>query len=169
MTMEQQLFSSDKLRSFVFGVEDSLVSTIGLVSGIASVGMETKTILLTGTILIFVEAFSMAVGSLLSENSAHEFRAQKAVPLRRSLVSSFIMFFSYFLSGFVVIAPYLIFSTDNAFFVSILLSLVVLFSLGGISAKFSNTSVIKKGLVMAGVGGTAILIGVVVGNLIRGF
>lgn len=165
--MEQKLSTSDRLRSFVFGVEDSLVSTIGLVSGIASVGMEKGAILLTGTILIFVEAFSMAIGSLLSENSAHEFRTQTNVPLQKSFVSALIMFFSYFLSGFIVIAPYLLFDVKNALLYSIILSLLALFLLGAISANFSHTSIIKKGLMMAFVGGLAICIGVLVGFVIK--
>jgi len=47
------------LRNFVFGVEDSIVSTVGLVSGIAIAGLPKTEILLTGAVLIFVEAFSM--------------------------------------------------------------------------------------------------------------
>ncbi|MFM2357614.1 MAG: hypothetical protein RJA61_351 [Candidatus Parcubacteria bacterium] len=166
--MEPRLSASDRLRSFVFGVEDSLVSTVGLVSGIASVGLPKATILLTGTILIFVEAFSMAVGSLLSENSAHEFRTRTEIPLRKSFISAGIMFFSYFLSGFVVIAPYLIFvSVADAFLYSIIISLCALFVLGGISARFSGLSVLKKGLTMTLVGGSAIAIGVIVGSVIQ--
>jgi len=67
------------VRNFVFGVEDSLVSTVGLLSGIASAGASTATIFLTGTVLIFVEAFSMAVGSYLSEESVEEY--EKAIKL----------------------------------------------------------------------------------------
>ena len=56
------------LRNTVFGVEDSLVSTVGLLSGIAATGSVSKSfILLTGIVYISVEAFSMAVGSFLSE------------------------------------------------------------------------------------------------------
>ncbi len=61
------------LRNFVFGVEDSLVSTVGLLSGVAAAGVETKTIVLTGVVLIIVEALSMAVGSYLSEYSVEEY------------------------------------------------------------------------------------------------
>ena len=53
------------LRAFVFGVEDSLASTVGLLSGIAIAGAGRETILMTGIVLIFVEAFSMAIGDFL--------------------------------------------------------------------------------------------------------
>ena len=52
-------------RNFVFGVEDSLVSTVGLLSGISIAGVTNKTIIMTGVILIFVEAVSMGAGSFL--------------------------------------------------------------------------------------------------------
>ena len=46
------------IRNFVFGVEDSLASTVGLLSGIATAGVNASTIVVTGAVLIFVEAFS---------------------------------------------------------------------------------------------------------------
>src|SRR3990167_8861281 len=89
------------LRSFVFGVEDSLVSTVGLLSGIAASGMSGREILLTGSVLVLVEAFSMAAGSFLSEYSAEEYLAKEKVMVVRPLLDGTIMFFSYFLSGFI--------------------------------------------------------------------
>ena len=56
--------------SFIFGVEDSLVSTVGLLSGVAVAGVNRSGIFVTGVILIFVEAFSMGVGNFLSEDFA---------------------------------------------------------------------------------------------------
>lgn len=165
--MEQQLFSSDKLRSFVFGVEDSLVSTIGLVSGIASVGMETKTILLTGTILIFVEAFSMAVGSFISENSAEEYKQQKDLSSRRAIPSGIVMFVSYFISGFIPLSPYLFSSGMNAVMLSIGASLLALFVLGFISGTLSRVRALKSAFQMLLIGGLAIGIGTAVGILLK--
>ncbi len=71
-------FSSMKARSIyvrniIFGIEDSLVSTVGLLAGIAVGNASIHTILSTGVIYVFVEGFSMAVGSFLSEESAQEY------------------------------------------------------------------------------------------------
>ena len=41
------VFSSIYLRSFIFGFEDSLVSTVGLLSGIAFAGITAREIILT--------------------------------------------------------------------------------------------------------------------------
>lgn len=159
--------NSKNLRNFIFGVEDSLVSTVGLLSGIAIVGTSTKTIILAGIVLIFVEAFSMGVGSLLSDNSAEEYSTKREVPLRKSFFSSSIMFGSYFVSGFIPLSPYLIFPTSKALPFSILVSLIALFILGYMSAKLSNLNKIRKGSEMLLIGGVAIALGSMVGLLIN--
>lgn len=159
--------SVEFIRNFVFGVEDSLVSTVGLVSGIAVTGMSKENILLTGIVLVFVEAFSMAVGSLLSENSVGEFSGQKSQPLRDSLGSSFVMFFSYLISGFVVVLPYLFTKPSIALWWSAVVSLSGLFILGMISARFSKTPKVRKGFVVALLGGIAIALGIVVGLFVK--
>lgn len=151
------------VRNFIFGVEDSLVSTVGLLSGIAAAGTARQDILLTGTVLIFVEAFSMAVGSFLSEQSAKEYIDGGRVSEYHALPNGFIMFFSYFVSGFIPLAPYLIATPKAAFVASIALSLAALFALGAVSAKIFRTRIIRSGFRMLLVGGGGVVMGVIVG------
>ncbi len=155
------------VRNFIFGVEDSLVSTVGLLSGIAVAGVTQKEIFLTGVVLVFVEAFSMGVGSFLSEQSVEEYEKHKEVPAHQSIVGALIMFASYICAGFIPILPYLVFSQIHAFYVSIALSLLALFLLGSISAKFFKIHIIRHGLEMLTVGGIAILVGIAVGMFIQ--
>jgi VIT1/CCC1 family predicted Fe2+/Mn2+ transporter len=42
-------------RNFVFGVEDSLVSTVGLLAGVAAAAVPNRDLVATGLILIFVK------------------------------------------------------------------------------------------------------------------
>ena len=159
------VFSSIYLRSFIFGFEDSLVSTVGLLSGIAFAGITAREIILTGTVLVFVEAFSMGVSMYLSENSIEEYEAQALVSKKKSLISGVITFLSYCLAGFSVLLPYIIFSTKTASVFSILIAFILLFALGWSSGKISKISPLKKALTMVTVGGLATLIGVGVGYL----
>lgn len=164
-------FQSRKLfvgyvRNFIFGVEDGLVSTVGLLSGIAAAGASKHSILLTGLVLIFVEAFSMAMGSFLSEYSAEEYIDGKSVSLRYSIIAGIIMFFSYFIAGFIPLFPYFIISFASAFWLSIILSLTALFILGFVSAKTFKVNVWRSSLRMFVVGGIAISIGALVGKLV---
>ena len=158
--------NSSFVRNFVFGVEDSLVSTVGLLSGVAAGGVAGQTIILTGVVLIFVEAFSMGVGSLLSDNSSKEFKEQTGVPLGRSFWPGVVMFISYFVSGFIPLLPYLLWPVAQALPWSIIFSLVALFLLGTISGRMSGTRIVYGGAKVMVIGGVAILLGVLVGSLV---
>lgn len=158
--------NSSYYRNFVFGVEDSLVSTVGLLSGISIAGVTPTTILVTGVVLIFVEAISMGSGSFLSESSAEIYESRRDKPTSRSYFDALIMFISYLVSGFIPLFPYIVFLPGTAFWTSIGLSLFVLFLLGIAGAKISHTSIRKSVTRMVLVGGGAIAIGSVIGRLL---
>ncbi len=65
------------MREIVFGLEDSLVSTVGAVSGIAVGSGDRYVVILAGIVLVAVEAVSMAAGSFLSSKSAAEVSAER--------------------------------------------------------------------------------------------
>ena len=154
------------LRNFTFGVEDSLVSTVGLLSGIAAANVPQQTIFLTGLVLIFVEAFSMAVGSFLSEHSAEDYLERKESRTQEPGKNGAIMFFSYFVVGFIPLLPYVLLDIPYALPVSISLSLISLFILGAINAAVSRTHALKEGLEMSIIGGLAIALGIMVGKMV---
>jgi len=153
------------VRNFIFGVEDSLVSTVGFVSGIAAAGLPKENIFLSGMVLIFVEAFSMGVGSYLSEDSAAEYTKRKREQ-SFSIAGAGIMFFSYLMFGLIPLSPYIVFTTAVAFPTSIVLSLIALFLLGALSAQYFQRDFMRHGLKMLVVGGLAIAAGIVVGQLV---
>ena len=157
--------TSSYIKNFIFGVEDSLVSTVGLLSGVASGGLPKPEIFLTGVVLIFVEAFSMGVGSFLSEGFVDDLNHNK--PSSRSAIGGVIMLFSYFLAGFIPLAPYVFAPTPQAIIISILFSLLSLLILGTISAYAFKVNPIKHGLRMLLMGGGAIIVGVIVGKNIN--
>ncbi|HEY4523595.1 MAG TPA: VIT1/CCC1 transporter family protein [Candidatus Paceibacterota bacterium] len=152
------------LRNLVFGVEDSLVSTTGLLSGVAIAGVSTGTIILTGTILILVEAFSMAVGSFLSEDSVQVYVMRDKNSYLVSVIGGIVMFFSYFIAGFIPLLPYVFFSAVDAFWISIISALIALFLLGAFSAEMFKAHYLRQGVKMLLVGGMAIAIGILVGR-----
>src|SRR3989344_145104 len=107
-------------------------------------------------ILLSVEAISMAAGSFSSEFSAEEYELQHDVSPRNSILSSLVMFLSYFISGFIPLFPYMIVEISTAFWLSIALSLVSLFLLGVLRAKISRLHPFRHGLEMSAIGGIAI-------------
>ena len=132
----------------------------------AAAGVPEATIILTGLVLISVEAFSMAVGSFVSEESAEEYLKHGDVSPRKPFVGSLVMFFSYFVAGFIPLLPYAIMEVKSALVVSIILSLAALFFLGVAGAEFGHTNKLKHGVKMFFIGGVAVLVGVVVGRLL---
>jgi len=155
------------VRNFIFGVEDSLVSTVGLLSGVAVAGVGRSDIIITGTVLIFVEAFSMGAGSFLSEYLSEEYADARRANLGRAIVGAIIMFFSYFIAGFVPLLPYALMFVADPFSTSIAASLVTLFLLGAWGGHMSGLGSLSRGLRMFFIGGFAILLGVIVGNMFR--
>lgn len=68
----------ENVRDVVFGLEDSLVSTLGTITGVAVGSHNAFYVVLTGVVLVFVEAISMAAGSYLSSKSAKDLYDERA-------------------------------------------------------------------------------------------
>lgn len=159
------------LRTVVFGVTDSLVSTVGLLAGIDISGVPHTTIVLTGLIYGFVEAFSMAVGNFLSEESAEEYATRTEAVGRSAIGAGVVMFVAFVLASLIPLAPYIL---SNAFTnaweplaASVVASIVALYILGLISGRLARLPMHKRGLRMALLGGAAILIGALVGLVLK--
>lgn len=155
------------VRNFIFGTEDSLVSTVSLLAGIVSAGVSRREVIVTGLVLIFVEAFSMSVGSFLSERTTEEFYPEFEQKNSKSISAAIIMFFSYLLCGLIPLSPYMLLEGTSAFTWSIIASLVALLLLGFTSAKMLRINIFKSALRMAIMGGIAICLGVIVGIVIK--
>jgi len=157
------------LRNFTFGVEDSLASTVGLLSGVASAKVDTQTVILTGVVLVFTEAMSMAVGTFLSDQSVEEYEHHRDLPLRRSLPSAVIMFFSYLIAGVFPIIPYAVTTFPSALYYSVAAAIAALMLLGLFNASVSGTSVPRSIIRMAILGGSVAVAGILIGRLLQVF
>ena len=77
------------------------------------------------------------------------------------------MFMSFLLASFIPIVPYLIFRSTDALWFSIIFSVAALFFVGMISAEIVKVHALKHSIKMALLGGAAIIIGVIVGRLVK--
>lgn len=144
-------------RNFVFGAEDSLVSTVGVLFGITTAHYDQRTIIVTGLVVVSVEALSMGAGAFLSESSTHELDSAKD-HTDNPAISGMIMFFSYFIAGFIPLLPYFLVQNESAKYASLAFSLAALFILGYFPRKS-----IRSALRMAVVAGFAVLVGFAIG------
>jgi VIT1/CCC1 family predicted Fe2+/Mn2+ transporter len=156
------------VRTIIFGITDSLVSTVGLLAGLDVAGAPHATLALTGIVYAFVEAFSMAVGNYLSEEGAEEYAAKRAVDGRPAFGGAVLMFVVFVLAAFVPILPYLLSTTWLALAGSIGISILALFALGMVSGRVAGLPMLSRGLRMSLLGGSAIIIGAIVGSFVRG-
>ncbi|MDO8511529.1 MAG: VIT1/CCC1 transporter family protein [Nanoarchaeota archaeon] len=76
------------IRDFVFGMEDGLVSNLGLVLGVAAGGGDASVIVLAGAASMFAGAFSMSAGSYLSSKSQREVYEHEIESTKESLLQN---------------------------------------------------------------------------------
>jgi vacuolar iron transporter family protein len=150
-------------RSIIFGLEDALVSTTGVVAGVAAGSNSTKVVLLAGLVAVAVEALSMGAGQYLSEQSVHQL--DRKLHQDNLALGAFIMFVSYLLGGLVPILP-VIFFPDYIIPASLGAALAALYLVGWLKGRYVNVSPSRSALEMALVGGGAALVGIIVGSFV---
>ena len=66
---KQIIESRSRIREFVFGIQDGLISTVGLLAGIQGATENNVVVIVTGLTAMFSGAISMATGSYLSSDA----------------------------------------------------------------------------------------------------
>jgi len=157
--------NQDYIRSLVFGFQDALVSTTGIVVGI-SVGVHNKQfIILSALVAISVEALSMGAGQYLSEKSVHDLPASHHRD--NLLIGSLMMFLSYLIGGFVPILPIFFTLPPVSSILSVIFAFTGLFALGFFKAKLFSGQVWRSAIEMLLIGGLTTLIGLFVGFTLK--
>lgn len=148
------------IRNLVYGIEDSIISTTGVVVGIAMTEMKRKDILVTGAILVLAEALSMSFGSFVSEDSFMT-TANMSHTALDVVKYAMVMFVAYIVAGLVPMLPF-IFDLEDAWKYSFGLACVALFTL---MYAFDRNP--KKALALASIGGGIIGVSVMAGRALK--
>ena len=69
---KQIIESRSRIREFVFGIQDGLISTVGLLAGVQGAIENNLVVIITGLTAMFSGAVSMAAGSYLSSGAQKE-------------------------------------------------------------------------------------------------
>ncbi len=155
----------DYFRSIVFGCQDALVSTTGVVVGI-SVGVQNRQfIILSGLVTIAVEALSMGVGQYLSEKSVHQLPGSNHKD--NLITGGVLMFLFYLIGGFVPLLPIFFTLPPFSSLLSVAFAFVGLFTLGFFKAKLFASHIWRSAFEMLVLGGLATLIGLAVGLIFK--
>lgn len=171
------------VREVIFGLEDGLVSTLGVVTGVAEGTNDQAIVILTGLVVIMVESLSMAAGTYLSNKSENQLFARVLKPKgkkihdvkdhlkelddKRPIQASMVMFFSYFVGGSVPVFPYFFLPPTSGLVMSVFLTVIALFIVGAVKGKIVGVSALRSGLEMMVVSTVAAGVGFVIGRVAR--
>ncbi len=147
------------IRTIIFGVEDSLVSTTGLIAGIGVGSDNKKFVLLAGFVAIFIEALSMGAGEYVSDDAVNNTKKQKA-----PIINGILMFFSYILAGLLPLTPVVLAGYPESLAYGVLIAFIGLFTLGWAKGKILGTPPLKSGLKILLIGGLATMAGIAIGS-----
>lgn len=163
------------IRETIFGLEDSIVSTIGVVVGIAAGTQNSYVVILSALVVVVVESLSMAAGTYLSNKSQMEIElasGRRGFLSRRHLVSqsiidSLVMGVSYIVGGTISVLPFFFTTPLEAIAPAIVLSVGMLFSIGYAKGKMANINPLRSGLEMSLVSLSAAALGYIIGIFAR--
>ena len=156
----------DYLRSGLFGLQDGLVSTTGVVVGISTGVQNRDIVILAVLVAVMVEASSMAAGQYSSEKAVHQM--DKTGKHNDSLIlGAIIMFISYLLAGLIPISPLFLFNISDTRVISILFAFIGLFITGYIKGKIVEDKPIRSAIELFIIGAMATAIGLVVGYFLK--
>lgn len=159
-------FHEDYFRSIMFGLQDGLVSTTGVVVGISTGVADKSIIILASFVAVTVEASSMAAGQYSSEKAVHQLdkEGKHTDSLR---VGAILMFISYLVAGMVPILPMIIFELPNSRIFSVTFAFCGLFLLGFVKGRLVKHQPLRSALELLMIGGSATTIGLIVGFILQ--
>lgn len=156
--------NKEYLQSAMFGLNDALVSTTGVMVGISAGTSDKSLIILAGAVTILVEALSMGSGQYLSLKSAQEY--QDKTNRREATISGVVMYLSYIIGGLVPLLPIIFLPVEWSSIAAIIASLTGLLVLGYVKGKIVKASPWRSALEIFIIGGIATAVGLVVGILL---
>lgn len=156
----------DYLRSLMFGLQDGIVSTTGVVVGISTGISNKEIIVLAALVAVMVEASSMAAGQYSSEKAVHQMD-KTGKHTDNLYVGALIMFVSYMIGGAFSIIPTLIFDQPLARTLAIVSAFIGLFVIGYIKGQLVEHKPLRSALELFFIGSVATIVGVAVGYFLK--
>lgn len=157
----------DYLRSAMFGMQDGLVSTTGVVAGISTGIQNKEIIILAALVAVTVEATSMAAGQYSSEKAVHQMDKSGRTHNDSLILGALIMFVMYLIGGMFPIIPTILFEQPEAKYVGIVAAFIGLFVMGYIKGHIVEDKPLRSAVELFVIGSIATLIGLIVGNILR--
>lgn len=150
----------------MFGLQDGLVSTTGVVVGISAGISDKEVIVLAAFVAVLVEATSMAAGQYSSEKAVHQLdRGGRHTD--SLLAGAAIMFVAYIVGGLPSIIPTVLLNRPEAQIVAVFSAFVGLFAVGLVKGKLVGQPPLRSGVELFVIGAIATSIGLAVGLYLK--
>ena len=150
----------------MFGLQDGIVSTTGVVVGISTGISNKEIIVLAALVAVMVEASSMAAGQYSSEKAVHQMD-KTGKHTDNLYVGALIMFVAYIIGGAFSIIPTLIFDQPLARTLAIVSAFIGLFVIGYIKGQLVEHKPLRSAFELFFIGSVATIVGVVVGYFLK--
>ena len=112
------------IKNLTFGIEDSIISTSGVLLGVNAANLSRQEILITGFILVLVESLSMSYGTFISDEAFSKTEGTSKTTID-VFYYALVMFLSYFLIGMILLSPfYFNLKNPSVYVIAIALSLL---------------------------------------------
>lgn len=148
------------IKNMTFGIEDSIISTAGVLLGVNAAKLTRQEILITGFILVLVESLSMSYGTFISDEAFLKTEGTKK-DVKKIVFYALVMFLSYFIIGLTLLTPFY-FNLSNPSIYVILIALSLLFSI-----IYFNEKHLQKVFVIFATGAGLMFISIKVGDIIK--
>jgi len=162
----KELLHEDYLRSLMFGLQDGIVSTTGVVVGISTGVNNKEIVVLAALVAVTVEATSMAAGLYSSEKAVHQMD-KSGKHTDSLLIGALIMFIAYMIGGSFSIIPTIIFDQSTGRILAVASAFTGLFIIGYIKGHIVEHKPLRSAVELFIIGSIATTIGVIVGNLLK--
>jgi VIT1/CCC1 family predicted Fe2+/Mn2+ transporter len=165
---------ANTIRAGVFGVQDGIVSTFGLIMGVAGAQISAEAVVIAGIAGVVSGALSMGAGEYVSVRTQRELLEAGAQVLDHENVNPFRAAFAnaglFVAGGLVPLTPFLLTSGRPAVISSTIVSALVLYVTGAVLTRLTKRSPWRSGLRMLVIGGgsglLAYLVGTALGSIV---
>ena len=142
------------IRDLVYGANDGIITTFAVVAGVTGGGLSARAMLIIGVANLFADGLSMGVGNYLGIRSnesalaAQDRPEEEASPVRHGLAT----LLAFVAAGAVPLAPFALGLPGNHLLWSVLLTFLMMFSVGALRALVTVDRWWVAGLEMLGLG-----------------
>lgn len=166
MRRVKEVLHEDYLRSLMFGLQDGIVSTTGVVIGISTGVSDKAIIVMAALVAVAVEASSMAAGQYSSEKAVHQMD-KTGKHTDNLYIGALIMFIAYMMGGAFSIVPIIAFDQPIAKIFAVASAFTGLFIIGYLKGYLVEHKPLRSAFELFIIGSIATTVGIIVGYLFK--